>query len=240
MNLAPVASAAFVPVAAARAVHESLAGAQPESTQYLGLRGLAPQAVPPSNVVLPDLHLPQPGDAGVRKPGPPPARGSDVERGELELLHGLQDHRTPEGDAWAQFMASDGATKVWSNELAGYKLTHTRLEGVRGQVRLTAAMAGTAALSQVDKFRYQRARPFTIDPTLVPVVSKPHDKSYPSGHASVAYAAAAVMSSLIPEQAQAYYDLAAQVALSRVYGGVHFPSDVVAGARLGTSVGTCK
>ena len=239
MNIPPLVSAVTTtPAAIASAVTNSLAAPAPEQASFLASSGgLAPDAQTPPGITLPDLPLPQPGDRGSFRLGPPPAHGSAIETSELATLHGLQDHRTPEGDAWAQHMASAGATKVWSQELALFKQTHSLAEAITGQLRLSAAMAGAAAFSQVDKLRYRRDRPFQTDPTLVPVVAKPHDKSYPSGHATVAYAAATVLASLIPAKAQDYYDLARQVALSRVYGGVHFPSDVIAGANLGVAVG---
>jgi len=68
---------------------------------------------------------------------------------------------------------------------------------------------------------------------LVPV---PHDASFPSGHAATSFAAATVLAFAFPRLAPALFVLAAAVAFSRVYVGVHYPLDIVGGAALGVLV----
>jgi undecaprenyl-diphosphatase len=71
--------------------------------------------------------------------------------------------------------------------------------------------------------------------TLVPV---PHDGSFPSGHAATSFAAATMLSFAYPRLAPVLYLLAAGVAFSRVYVGVHYPLDVIGGAVLGLVIAT--
>jgi membrane-associated phospholipid phosphatase len=58
----------------------------------------------------------------------------------------------------------------------------------------------------------------------------------PSGHAATSFAGAVVLTYLLPRAAPFLFLLAAAIAFSRVYVGVHYPSDVVAGAALGAAV----
>ncbi len=83
------------------------------------------------------------------------------------------------------------------------------------------------------KYVVRRPRPVLADlPALSSTVS---GLSYPSAHATTSFAAARVLSrGGLP--AAPLYACAGAMALSRVYAGVHYPSDIAAGAVLGTSL----
>jgi undecaprenyl-diphosphatase len=61
----------------------------------------------------------------------------------------------------------------------------------------------------------------------------PHSHSFPSGHTAVAFAAATVLTWLVPRAAPAFFALALAIGYSRIYVGVHWPLDVVGGAVIG-------
>jgi undecaprenyl-diphosphatase len=82
-----------------------------------------------------------------------------------------------------------------------------------------------------------RDRPFVGDPRVHPSIGLPHDPSMPSGHAMNAFAGAVLLAAVVPRARWPLLGLAALIALSRVYLGAHFPSDVVAGAILGAAIG---
>jgi membrane-associated phospholipid phosphatase len=67
------------------------------------------------------------------------------------------------------------------------------------------------------------------------LITIPHSHSFPSGHTATAFAGATVLSHLLPRAAPAFYLLAAAIAYSRLYVGVHFPLDVVGGAVIGVA-----
>jgi undecaprenyl-diphosphatase len=100
-----------------------------------------------------------------------------------------------------------------------------------------AAALVTSLLTNVLKDAFDRPRPSLSDPDITALASLPDSAAMPSGHAATAFAAAAVVSVFHPRLAVPALATAAIVALSRVYLGVHWAGDVLAGAVLGIAIG---
>lgn len=83
-----------------------------------------------------------------------------------------------------------------------------------------------------------RSRPFDVIAALHPLISKPTDYSFPSGHTACSFAVGFLLFRKLPKK----FDipcllLAILIGFSRIYVGVHYPSDVIAGAVSGIVIG---
>lgn len=107
----------------------------------------------------------------------------------------------------------------------------------RRSLRLALALGAESALvNGALKNLIPRDRPPLLDNATYEV-RRPRTRSFPSGHASSACLTAVLLSEAVPRLKPLWWSLAVVVAASRVHNRMHHPSDVVAGAALGTAMG---
>ena len=99
--------------------------------------------------------------------------------------------------------------------------------------RVGVAILLAESVSGALKLAVERDRPPLARPVPEPLLESPSTYSFPSGHATVSFACATVLALAVPRLRWPLYALATLIAFSRVYVGVHFPFDVLAGAVLG-------
>jgi undecaprenyl-diphosphatase len=104
----------------------------------------------------------------------------------------------------------------------------------------TALTAGCVWLSDLTAIAIKaivtRPRPYLTVPEADPLFGGTLGSSFPSGHAATAFAGAVILTMLVRRAVPLLFVLAALVAFSRVYVGVHYPLDVVGGAAVGAAV----
>jgi undecaprenyl-diphosphatase len=104
-------------------------------------------------------------------------------------------------------------------------------------IRLIPAMLMSFAIElpvqKILKHKTKRARPFVRIPGMRNLVKPPSDFSFPSGHTAAAFLTAVHLGHVYPLLWIPCLLIAGFIGLSRIYNGVHYPSDVIAGMVLG-------
>lgn len=102
---------------------------------------------------------------------------------------------------------------------------------------LTALLFDFLLLNVIIKPAVARIRPYDLNTAVQLIVKAPHDYSFPSGHTGVAFAFAAAVSLLGKKAHKTALVFACIMGISRLYLYVHYPTDVLAGAVVGTVCG---
>lgn len=162
----------------------------------------------------------------------------NLDRDILLLLRSEGDPADPRGPDWLEEMLRDltalGGIAVLTLTTVAVAGGFALMRRLRGTLYLVAAVGGGLLISSVAKEGFDRPRP-----DLVPYGSYVHTASFPSGHsmmAAVVYLSLGVLvARVLPQRRLKVYVLAVAVlatvlvGVSRVYLGVHWPTDVLAG-----------
>jgi membrane-associated phospholipid phosphatase len=106
-----------------------------------------------------------------------------------------------------------------------------RVYALIGAVQFDAFIA-----SQDGKFTYWYIRPPQLDPAIVPLFPVPNFPSYPSNHSTFSAAKSEMLAYLFPDHADFIRAVGKEAGDSRIWAGIHYPMDNVAGVELGKSV----
>ncbi len=167
---------------------------------------------------------------------PPPSHGSARERSEILELEHVQAIATPAQRAAAAWDDAHEDPSIFTTAI-GPGFDMEKLPATAALFHLVIKNESKAS-SAAKKF-FQRDRPWMVDPgirTCTPHAPGPQKTSYPGGHASVGYAMAVVLASLVPGKSKAIMDRARSFAENRIVCGYHYRSDNEAGKTLGTLV----
>lgn len=183
-----------------------------------------------------------PAEIVAERPAPPPSTSSQRMKDEVAEVKQVAAHVTRDQLAIAQKW-NDGAGTYsppghW-NDIALEYVRDAKMSEVRAArvfALLNMAMHDAAVGCWDAKFYYFSPRPSQMDPTIKTQIGLPNFPSYTSGHSTFSAAAAAVLSDLFPSGTSTFSAMRDEAGISRIYGGIHYRSDIEAGKSHGARI----
>ncbi len=141
----------------------------------------------------------------------------------------------------AFYWQSPEGLNIWPYRYADKWIFEDRLDlnpprVARAYALIAAVMFDAFIASQDGKFAYWYIRPHQLDPAIIPLFPVPPFPSYPSNHSTFSAARSEILAYLFPTRADFVRALGKEAGDSRIWAGIHFPMDNVAGVQLGKSV----
>ena len=204
--------------------------------------------VPPRPPMLPAFGsvrawMMTPADIVRERPGPPPSTSSPLMAQEVAEVRRYVDHGTREELAIANFWADGPSTPSppghWNFILGPYirQASFSEVRAARAFAMLNMALHDAAVGCWETKYFYFNPRPSHLDPDLKSVIGLPNFPSYTSGHSTFSGAAAEVLSYLFPSGAATFEAQKDEASISRLYGGIHYRTDLEVGKAHGKRIG---
>ena len=161
-----------------------------------------------------------------------PKPGSTVDIADFEKILAYQKSRTP-----VDCKRAEAVVDVSLQTLFGPKDGSLTLEQVKNWSSLFEEVRiDTDYFVQEAKKRWQRLRPYLANSSVNPCIHREVTFAYPSGHTAISRVFALLLSEIDPAQKEVFMKRADQIAEDRVVGGVHHPSDLDGGKKLGDAV----
>jgi membrane-associated phospholipid phosphatase len=170
---------------------------------------------------------------------PPPAYDSPEKAAELAEIKNFP--RTPKTNSvayfWEYAVGGLRGHQYWAGQIGRlvleYRLDNDPPLAARAYALHDIAVTDAGIACWDGKYAYWAIRPFQLDPDVKPLFPTPNHPSYPAAHGCFSAAQAVILGYLFPRDAAA---LAEEAAESRVWAGIHYRSDITAGAALGRAV----
>ncbi|MBX7220681.1 MAG: phosphatase PAP2 family protein [Blastocatellia bacterium] len=160
---------------------------------------------------------------------PPPVDASKQHQSEVAVMLDLQAKRTPAQEKEAQ--AQDKLSLTVFADVLGKDFDAQHFP--KTDAFLTRLIQNAGPVTEMGKELWKRPRPFVTYGQIQPCLRRSQSNSYPSGHATIAQLWARTLAEVFPKQRAAILRKGDQIALNRVIAGVHYPSDIAAGKKLG-------
>ena len=180
--------------------------------------------------------------AALRPAAPPSTRSEQMRREVAEVkraVEGLTREQLAVAHRWNDGAGTYTPPGHW-NDVAAEHVRDARMSEVRAArvfAVLNMAMHDAAVGCWSVKYLYFNPRPSQMDPGIRTVLGLPNFPSYPSGHSTFSSAAAVVLSHFFPDAAPDFEAMKEEASISRLYGGIHYRSDIERGKEHGRRVG---
>jgi acid phosphatase (class A) len=161
-----------------------------------------------------------------------PAAGSKEEALDYSILLKLQNTRSTEECDYAESQSKANIKTIFASNNG--PLSENEASRLQKTLFKYYAEAGVNIL--LAKKLYKRPRPYDANPEIKPCIELESSSAYPSGHAAIARVFAHLLSDILPARKEAFFKRANEAAMNRVIGGVHHPSDIIAGVKLGDEI----
>jgi hypothetical protein len=183
-----------------------------------------------------------PAQIVAERPPPPPSTGSQQMKDETAEVKRTVEHLTSAQLAIAQKW-NDGAGTYsppghWNDVALEYvrDANMSEVRAARVFALLNMAMHDAGVACWESKFHYFNPRPSQMDPSIKTEIGLPNFPSYTSGHSTFSAAGTVILSYLFPSGATSFAAMRDEAGISRLYGGIHYPSDIEAGKQHGGRV----
>ena len=176
-----------------------------------------------------------PAQIVAERPPPPPLTGSQQMKDETAEVKRTVEHLTSAQLAIAQKW-NDGAGTYsppghWNDVALEYvrdaQMSEVRAARVFALLNMAMHDAGVGCWEA--KYHYFNPRPSQLDPSIKTEIGLPNFPSYTSGHSTFSAAGSAILTYLFPSGATSFAAMRDEAGISRLYGGIHYPSDIEAG-----------
>lgn len=181
-------------------------------------------------------------DITAERPGPPPSTSSAQMARELKEVKDIADHLTRQqlriALKWSDGAGTPTPPGRWNYIAGPYIMSadFTEVRAARAYALLNMSMHDAAVACWDAKYAYFNPRPSQLDRSIYTAIGLPNFPSYVSGHSSFSAAAAAVLSYLFPSAAASFDADKEEASISRLYGAIHYRSDIEIGKSLGARV----
>ena len=173
------------------------------------------------------------------RPAPPPACDSPQVVEETAAVRNFP--RTFVSNYKAYYWQSPEGLAVWPYRYADKWIFEGKLDQnpprvARAYALIASVLFDAFIASQDGKFTYWYIRPHQLDTGIVPLFPVPNFPSYPSNHSTFSAARSEVLAYLFPSHAEFIRGVGKEAGDSRIWAGIHYQMDNVAGKQLGASV----